>query len=170
MKLNEQSLRKKGWNEEEISHAKKIASTTNKNNHKVHNKLAKAKLWILFLIITGIAIGGLFLISPFLIFLKPTGAYILIGIIGIIFGLFAGIIVKDIEDLERHHHLIISIIIPIVAIISSLFLSKQVIKSAEILQRTVEIHPWIIAIIFSISTLIPYGIFIWLEEKRKKRI
>lgn len=168
MKINEQSLREKGWSEEEIAHAQKIVGKAQDNKHPTHKHLEKAMYWFLFIIIIGIGIGGAFLIEPFLLYLKPAGAYILIGIIGLVFGTFAGIIVKDIEDLERHHHLAVSIIIPLVAITSSIIMSRQVRAAAEEIGRIVDIHPIVLAIISSICILIPYGIFIWLEEKKKK--
>lgn len=168
MKIDEQNLKEKGWSEEEIAHAQKIIGKAHENKHPTHKNLEKAMYWFLFIIIIGIGIGGAFLIEPFLLYLKPTGAYILIGIVGLVFGTFAGIIVKDIEELEKHHHLAVSIIIPIVAIISSIIISKQVRAAAQEIGRTVEVHPIMLAIISSICILIPYAIFIWLEEKKKK--
>jgi hypothetical protein len=168
MKFNEQSLREKGWSEEEIAHAKKIIGKAHENKHPTHKFLEQAMYWFLFIMIIGIGLGGEFLIEPFLLWLKPSGAYVVIAIIGLVFGTFAGIVVKDIEDLEKHHHLAVSIIIPIVAIISSIIMSKQVKTAAQEIGRTVELHPIILAMIFSVCILLPYGIFIWLEEKKKK--
>ncbi|MBN1175929.1 hypothetical protein JXA48_04765 [Candidatus Woesearchaeota archaeon] len=168
MKINEQSLREKGWSEEEIAHAQKIVGKAHENKQPTHKHLEKAMYWFLFIIIIGIGIGGAFLIEPFLLYLKPAGAHILIGIVGLVFGTFAGIVVKDIEDLEKHHHLAVSVIIPIVAIISSIIMSKQVRTAAQEIGRTVELHPFALAVVSSICILLPYGIFIWLEEKKRK--
>ena len=168
MKFDEKSLRSKGWSEEEIVHARKIVDKAHENKHPTHKYLEQAMYWFLFIIIIGIAIGGAFLIEPFLLWLKPAGAYLVISIIGLVFGTFAGIVVKDIEELERHHHLAVSIIIPVTAVISSIIISKQVKVAAEEIGRSVQIYPLALAMIFSVCILIPYGIFILVGEKKRK--
>lgn len=168
MKFNEESMRNRGWSEEEIENAKKIIKRAPENKHKTHKHLEKAMYWILFIIIILIGIGGALMVSPLLLFLRPTQGYVLIGIIGLVFGFFAGLVVKDIEDLEKKHHLAISIVIPITAITSSLIMSKQVTITAKVLERSVETHPFTLGLIFSICLLLPYSIFIYLEKRKKK--
>ena len=167
MKFNEQSLRKKGWNEEEINHAKKIITKHEEDNKNKFNYHKQTTYWLLFVMILAIGIAGSFLIGPFLLFVSPKIAYLLIGTAGLMFGTFAGLVMKDIEDLERHHHVAISIIIPITAIFSSILMSKQVFEAASFLRLNVEIHPIILGAVFSICTLVPYGIFIQIENKKK---
>lgn len=161
-------MRNRGWSDEEIKNAKDILERAPKNKHQIHKNLEKAMYWFVFITIIIIVIGGALMASPLLLVLKPHQGYILIGIIGLVFGFFAGLIIKDIEDLEKHHHLAISIIIPITAIISSLILSNQVVKTAKIVGLTVKMHPIILGVIFSVCMLIPYEIFILLKEKKKK--
>lgn len=168
MKFNEQSLREKGWNEEEITHAKKIMETAHKNRPPSHKYHKQSLYWFLLIMILSIGVGGAYLMGALILFVSQNTAYLLIGITGLMFGTFAGIVVKDIEDLEKHHHLAISIIIPITAIMGSMIMSKQVSKTADYLGKVVKLHPFAWGLIFSVCILIPYGIFMWLEERKKK--
>lgn len=165
MKLNEDKLRAKGWSEEEISHAKGILNKAEENKRPRTKALEEMVEWSVLIIIVLASIAGAWLIEPLLLVLNQVGALIAIGILGLFFGLFASVIIKQIEDIETHHHLIISLTIPILAIVTSVIITKKVQIVIEAAHLGFNHNPYWLGIVYTICTLIPYGIFVYLQRR-----
>jgi hypothetical protein len=165
MKINENKLREKGWSEKNISHAKGIISHAQENKHPKIKFLEKATEWIILLIIILGSVAGAWLVEPLLFVLNQTQALIAIAILGSTFGLFASTIIKQIEDIETHHHLIIILTIPITAIITSIVITKQVHLVIEAAKMGLEHNPYWLGIVYTIFALIPYGIFVYIQRR-----
>ena len=164
MKINALKLQAKGWSEQEIEHAKQILQDAENKKHPKIVLLEKALYWMLLLIVLVGSIAGTWLIQPFLIFISTAGAIILIFIFGLIFGTLASILMKDVEDLEIHHHLIISLIIPLSAIITSILITQRSKVAAELINITTQHNPFVLGILYSIGSLIPFAILLWYER------
>ena len=167
MKINALKLQAKGWSEQEIEHAKEILQEAENKKHPKIVLLEKALYWMLLFIVLVGAIAGTWLIQPFLIFVSIGGAIFIIFIFGLIFGTLASILMKDVEDLELHHHLIISLVIPFSAIITSILITKQAKEAAQLLNITTQHNPIILGIIYSIGSLIPFAILLWYERNEE---
>ncbi len=168
MQIKEQELKQKGWNDEEINHAKRVLLKA-KTNHKPlpwMKFLEKLGIWLFFVFIIGGAILGAWLIEPFLLILNKTSALISIFIIGLLYGSLASILARDIESIETHHHILISLCIPLSAIVTSIIISKQAANISQIIGLGVEHNPILLGITFTVSSFIPYGIFL-LNQRRQ---
>ncbi len=164
MKLDEEKLRQKGWHENDIQYTKNIIKHAEENKQKKIIILEKIAIWLVIISVIGAAIAGAWIIEPLLIVLNKTGALIAIGISGLFFGTIMSYSIKKIEVLEKHHHRIISIIIPISAIITSILITKQAMKIIEIANIHLEHNPIALGITYVITTLIPYIILIYYER------
>ena len=166
MKLNIEKLRLKGWTEEEINHTKEVLlNSENKktNSTKIFEKITE---WVVLLSIIIGSIVGAWIIEPLLLVLNKTGAIIAIWFSGILFGLFASIIIQQIETIEKKHHLIISLTIPITTIIASMIITQQTNKITELTKIGINHNPYLLGTAYLIGVLIPYGIFIYLERTK----
>lgn len=160
MKILEKKLFKKGWNKEEISQAKLVLR---KSENKKHPKIKLIELityWIFFLIIIVGGIIGSWLISPFLLIFNKLSALIMTGIFGLFFGGLISILVKDIENLETHHHFLVFLFVIISSIGTSIFLGYSANKLISEIPAIAIHNPYLIGVVFSACTLIPYGIFL----------
>lgn len=167
MRINTLQLQAKGWSEKEIEHAKQVLQEAENKKHPRIVLLEKTIYWFLLLIILIASIAGTWLIEPFLMFMSMGGAMLVIFITGLIFGTLASILMKDVEDLELHHHLGISIIIPISAIITSYLISKQASQISELINIATQHNPIVLGIIYSIGSLIPFAILLWYERNEE---
>lgn len=153
MTLSEKRLRSRGWSEKDIRHVKKVVG-----DQQPHF-LEKILYWIVLFVVLIATIIGMWLIAPFLIILPTGGALLILGVIGLIFGLFTGVLVTGIEETKPHHHLIVALSIPVTAIITSLIISQQVSLVAS------HQNPYLLAATYSVSVLLPYGIYMWIKRR-----
>lgn len=166
MKLNVLKLQAKGWSEQEIEHAKEILQNAENNKHPKIAFLEKTIYWILIILAFIGAIIGTWIIQPFLIFLSREGGMLIILIFGIIFGSIVSVLMKDVENIELHHHLIISLIIPVTSIITSIIITTQLKTLTEITNIS-QHNPFILGIMYSIGSLIPFAILLWYERSEE---
>jgi hypothetical protein len=168
MKLRENRLKDKGWSDEQIDHAKGILREADKqksSKKKLHEEIL---LWILLVLISSGSLIGAWIAQPVLLLLSQTQAILALSVIGIFFGLFAGWIVAELEELESHHHTFMTISIPVVSIASAILISQRVslIIAASPAFEAVNHNPYLLALSYAIATIIPYSIILYVEKKR----
>lgn len=164
MKINTLRLQAKGWSEQEIEHAKQILQEAENKKHPRIVALEKGLYGILLFIVFIASVAGTWLIEPFLIFMSIGGAIAIIFIFGLLFGTLASILLRDIENLAIHHHLIITLIIPFGAIITSYLISRQAKELSQLINIPTQHNPLLLGIMYSIGTLIPFAILLWYER------
>ena len=168
MKVDETKLREKGWSEEEIEHAKGILLQAEQTKHPHMKALEKATYWILFIILVAGAIAITWLMEPLLIVMNTTQAILTFAVAGGLFGTLASILIQDIDHTQQHHHAIIAISIPAVALVTSVTIVTRINKITEVFTDIANHNPYILAGIFAVSALIPYGIILFIRSKRDK--
>jgi len=165
MQLQEQNLRKKGWSEEEIEHAREILVRAEEKKHPKKILLEKALYWVMLLIIVIGTIIGAWVIEPILLVTNTGQAVVAVVVFGLLFGSLATILFRDIEELQIHHHIISSLIIPLTAIITSIILTKQAARITAAISLEAIHNPLLLGIAYSIGALLPYLIFITVKRK-----
>ncbi len=150
-------LKKRGWSEHEIEKAKQIIKARKKHDKSasiVHTN--RLLFWTAFIVIViGNLLISMFLV-PFLIMLDKSGLNLIIVVLGVAFGLLFNFIITDIEHLEKKHHYIAGIIIPIIAIINFFLITRFANKFGQELGIGVTQDPYIISIIYVIAFIAPF--------------
>ena len=126
----------------------------------VSSTLNKVVYWgALLVAIVGNLIVSVVLI-PFLLVLSKMQLYIIIIIIGIAFGALFNMLLKDIEELDKKHHVIAGIFIPALAIIN-VFIMTQLANYLTILigVNNVPHNPIVISVIYVASFSLPYILY-----------
>lgn len=163
------NLRKKGWSEEEIEKTARIMQRFEAASENRHKKLNVILYWsVLFIAIIGNFILSVVLI-PFMLVLSNYQLYFIIMIIAVAFGLLFNLIIRDIEYLDRKHHVIAGIFIPTIAIINVSIMvnvSNNLMRLSKI--NNVPQNPIAISIIYVVFFVLPYMIYNLLEIKDKK--
>ena len=154
MKIKPEELKKKGWSEHEIKHATKALEKTKKYRHAHHNLLNETLFWAI-LALSIFAIAALtYWVTPIFIYAKNTYLLPILFIIGISFGLIFQVIIKDLENLQVHHHTSILVLVPITGIISGVAIFGSI-TQPEIIGG-IKHNPYVASIVFSASFLLPY--------------
>ena len=157
MKTSKERLMKKGWSPREISKAFEIIEKSKIDKHPFIKFLDEYIYWIVLFAAIGANLFIAFNSLPFLLALTPSVLYPLLILIGLSFGWLFAIIIRDIENLEKHHQVITSLIVPIYTII--FFFLTTLLSNSMILKIKLNtpIHwPFSIGIAYSLAFISPY--------------
>lgn len=169
-KEQEAKLLKKGWTKEEIDQTKEIFLRAQEKKHPSIKKIEKFSYWLFFILVL---LGGTisaWLMGPFLLVLNVSGSLIVSGIFGILFGGLISYLVKEIEEIQKHHHLLIALFVVISSSITSILLSHRLQSIVNELPQISQHNPYLIGGIFSICTLSTYGMFILFWWKKHESL
>ena len=150
-------LKDKGWNDEDINKAALIIKNSEIKKSKKLRFLDDIIFWIVLIIaIIGNLIISIILI-PFLLALKGYILYSIIIIIGISFGFFFDLLIRDIEKLEKKNIIISGLFIPAIAIINISYM----VRFANYIQSTLQLgnvpHSYIlVSLVYAAAFMLPY--------------
>ena len=161
----EKKLHLKGWSAEEIAHAETIIKHAEANRHPHLQHLENSLYWFTLIIgILGTVMLSIVLI-PILIINNNLWSYLLTGVFGFLIGALIIIIIKDMHWLKSHHHLFISLLIPIVAIFNFFIVVNRV----NLFSNSLGLHtlhdPIAIGTVYFVCFLIPYVLFLLFKRR-----
>lgn len=140
------------WAKEHVDKTFEIIKKVKEKKPKHIKLLDKVVYWVILLL----AVIGNFIISiPMILFLfvlQPLQLYPIIILMGVSFGLLIEILIRDIEHLERRHHMMFVLIIPFLALINFFIITLIV----DRLKITTKFNPFIVGITYAISFILPY--------------
>ena len=152
-------LEKRGWGKKEIIKTLEIIRSAKLNKGKETIFLEKRIYWIL-LVITIVANFAISVaLMPILMSLKGMFLYFIIIVLGIVFGLLFELVIRSIEHLEKRHHQLLVIFIPLIALANIWIISNISNNLAKTLNLTNMHNPIIISIIYAVSFVLPYIIY-----------
>ena len=163
-----EELSKKGWTKREINKAETILGRS--EHHDIF--FSKIVLWSALLVIV---IGNLmvsFVAIPFLVVLNKWVLYAVIVLLAGMIGFLYNLLINDIGHLEQKHHILASILVPVLAVINLVvivFVSNNLIKDLKINNN---LHnPWGLSILFAGVFILPFIVGqIRLYMKKKKSV
>lgn len=170
-----QRLLEKGWSEEEIENTLNILYDEDKQaKHAVFKSATHPILYWVGLVVA--IIGNLLLavtLIPFLMILNSVQLYIILGIVGLVFGGMFNVILKDIEHVDQSHHIIAGVFIPAIALITIYMMVGVSNRFNEIIQNPNPHSAVTLSIIYLVCFSTPYFSYkvrdlLW-EQKQKSR-
>jgi|SRR3989344_1049482 len=113
-----QELKRKGWTERDLFKAESILEQREKA--AVH--FSRIVFWsaLLVIIIANLLVSLVFI--PFLIVLNQVVLYSVIVLLAAVMGVLYNLLITDVGHLERRHHLLAGMIIPLIALINVVFM------------------------------------------------
>lgn len=146
-------LVKRGWSKREISTAESILDKT--QPHDVF--FSKIVFWSALLVIVLGNILISFVAITFLVALNKFVLYAAIIVLAGMIGFLYNFLINDIGHLERKHHLLASVLVPILAFINLVvvvLIANGLIKDLNI--TNTPHNPWLLSIIFAIAFILPF--------------
>ena len=146
-------LLQRGWREQELKHAEEVLERA--KQHDVF--FSKIVFWsALLVIIFGNVVVALILI-PFLIVLNNLVLYATVAILALIIGFLYNFLITDIGHLEKKHHRIASVIIPVLALANMVVVVVVSNRFIQDLKVDNPVHNvWIVAAVFVVAFVVPY--------------
>ncbi len=153
-----QRLREKGWTEEEIKKTIDILYSEEKQiKHLAFQKGAHPLLYWIGLVI---AIIANFILAvafiPFLMMLNSIQVYIILAVVGFIFGSIFNVIIKDIEHIDTKHHIVAGASIPAIALVTVYIMTQIANRFNTIIQNDISHNPLFISLIYLFTFSAPY--------------
>lgn len=158
-------LRKKGWPEHEIGHAEKIIEAgIQKTKYKHGLDLFVYWTALVVTLLGNIAVS--FILIPFLFMVEGIFLHVIIFVAAALFGLVFNILIKDIDNMETHHHLIAGIFIPIIALVNVFIIVRfsNVLASQVAFLDIPKTEPLPVAIIYVLGFVLPYVVSKFLRK------
>ncbi len=85
---------------------------------KVNKQAARMHYWMVLILLMIIKFLLFAVLVPYILIIQSSILIMILGIIGLIFGIIFHFMINDIEHLEKKHHRIAAILIPSVAIVN----------------------------------------------------
>jgi hypothetical protein len=109
---------------------------------------------LLFLTVMNFVIA--FILLPLTLLLHGWTPYVLVIVFGLLFGVIFDFLIKDLEHLEKRHHLFAAIVIPVISIVD-LFLIQSIAKSISVvLNIKLAQNPMIAGSLYLLAFLGPF--------------
>ncbi len=168
-KLLKHRLLDKGWSHEEAERAHNILYSQEKQEKHSRYKHFSSPFVYWTILVVGI-LGNFFASIAFFPLFLFFPAYVLYGFIillGLCFGIFFHIIMKDIEHVDYKHHLIGSILVPLIAI-PNIFLVTSVANMMDpeylktifgLTTGVLHQNPYTVSATYAIFFVLPYLIY-----------
>lgn len=164
-----EKLRKKGWSQEEIDKTVKIMLRIEAASEQNHKKLNVIIYWgVLLIAIIGNLVLSVALI-PFLLVLSNFHLYLIISIMAVAFGLLFNLVIRDIEVMDKRHHVIAGVFIPALAVINVIVMtniSNYLIEVSNL--KNIMHNPIAVSIVYVVFFITPYLISKMLDMNNKK--
>lgn len=165
MELSKEKLRKKGWSPSEIKKTLEIAEIAKKNKHPFVKFLDSYIYWIVLLLTIFVNLFLAFTCLPYLLVLTSSILYPIIALFGFSFGLFFEVLINNLENLQKEHHLIISLVIPIYSIVFFFIIATLSNNLITRMRLSTPLHdPIIIGFVYGIVFIAPYFYYQFLKR------
>ena len=102
---------------------------------------------------------------PLILIMKGSLVYIIVGGIGLLFGLIFDFLVKDLEHLERSHHLFAALLIPIIAIMNLVIISFVSKNVGHILGVKIAENPLIASSVYLLAFMGPFAYSLLIKKE-----
>ncbi|MEW5896157.1 MAG: hypothetical protein AB1668_00560 [Nanoarchaeota archaeon] len=152
----------KGWKEEEVKHAEEMLEKVQK--HDIF--FSKMVFWSALVVIVFANLLVSLILVPFLIVLNEWMLYVITAVLAGTVGFLYNFLITDIGLLEKKHHRIASIIVPILALgnmLITVFVSNHFIAKLNFVDNP-QHNPLLLGIVFGAAFILPYVVM----QVRKK--
>jgi len=118
--MDAKRLRKKGWSEQEIAHAKRILDDAETKKHPEIAFGEHLRLWLLIAILLVGALGVTIAVLPVLLFIDPLPALGVLLVLGGCFGALLGASLASLRIHHKHHHHGVSVLVFLLVVVVTL--------------------------------------------------
>jgi len=146
-------LLEKGWLEEEIRSAEKSLDQFNRSEVQ----FSRMVFWsaLILVIFTNLALS--LILVPYLIVLTNGLLYLIIVLLAGSIGFLYNLLINDIAHIEKKHHLIAGIILPLLAIsnfLITVFIANNIIQELQV--KNPVHNAWLVGLVFGLAFILPY--------------
>src|SRR3989338_6464051 len=153
-------LIEKGRSEEEIEKALSIMHSEEKikKHIKFKQQINPLIYWSVLLVAIIVNLLASVVLIPFLITVKDLFIlFFMIGIIGLVFGLFFNLLLRELETLDYKHHIVAWVFIPLFALLNIYIVTSIANQLDRILNLPIQQDPLFVGFIYVAAFILPYA-------------
>ena len=105
------------------------------------------------------------LLLPFILIMKGLSVYFIVASMGMLFGLIFNFLIKDLEHLERRHHLFAGLLIPLIAIMNLFVINFISRNMAVILNIRISHNPLVAGSIYLLAFMAPFAYSLLIKKE-----
>ncbi|MBN1646341.1 hypothetical protein JW868_04855 [Candidatus Woesearchaeota archaeon] len=165
MAITKKKLERKGWSKKEIHHTLRILEKAKKSPHRnrQHEVLAYI-IAIIMGVISNVFVAAFLIPLIVLSAVSPYSTWLLGSItafLGLVFGILYSVLIRDLDHLEKKHHISAIFLIPLLGFISFLLIAGKTSQISNAIASAKNINPTTFAFTYIIFFLIPYAIVLF---------
>jgi len=161
-------LKRKGWSDEDINRAHEIINERHTLDKSRSTEFSNRFVYwsVIILIIIGNFLVSLVLV-PVLLVTNKIALDIVIAVLGLTFGLLFNFLITNIEHIERRHHIMAALVIPLLALVNiSLMVGIAEAINSVFKFGVVRETPAIAGAIYVIAFILPYLWTVLMKNRR----
>ena len=144
----------KGWSDQDLKKAEAALEKTEKKDIY----LSKIVFWSALVVILIANLLVSLILVPFLIVFTTWMLYVTTIILAGTIGFLYNFLIMDIRHLEKKHHLLATILIPLIALTNLIITSLVANKIIQSIQLETTHNPYIVGAVFAVAFILPYTI------------
>jgi len=150
-------LREKGWSDDDIAKAAGIWDSVSERSGSKHLDLFVYWAGLVVSIILNVVVSGI--IIPMMFMIHGLALIGLVFVMALFFGWIFYILIRDIENMEVHHHIIAGLFIPAIALVNVFIIvniGNRLISGLPSLLDVPKVSPFQISVVYAIGFTVPY--------------
>ncbi|MFH1591386.1 MAG: hypothetical protein ABIC95_05670 [archaeon] len=121
--------------------------------------------WMTLLVMTLCNLVVAIILIPILLAVRGIFVIVVVGSLGLVFGMIFNHLIRDIEHLEKKHHFFAGVFLPAISIID-LFVTVSVAnRFAALINIDIQQEPFFITLVFVAAFMLPY-VLVGLRPRR----
>lgn len=148
-------MKKKGWSEDEIEHARIVFSEHELKHHVYAPIWDIAIHWFLFLVIIIANVFAFVFMLPMIIVADSIYTYLILGVLGLGMGLVFEIVINDMSHLQKHHHFFVALLVPLLSICFMLIVMYSIQQRVDFIIDSFR-HSLQISVTYAVCFMLPY--------------
>lgn len=149
---------RKGWTDQEIADTLKVIKSEKFQNYMHIQKQSNVVVYwglIVLMVVCNFA-ASVFLI-PLFVSSESYWIYLMVVVLGLVFGALFDIVIRNLEHIEKHHHTIASVLILLLAILNFTIVVIISNKLDVIIGFSVKHNPIIVSLWYVLAFIMPYA-------------
>lgn len=159
-------MTEKRWDKQEIEKAVRILKEAENKKTGWIKALDKSVYWVFLIVAILGNIAVSVMLIPILLVLRSFMLYFVIAVLGASFGFFFDLLIRDMEHLEKRHHVIAGFFVPMIAVVNMAIVTVITNRLEITLKLNNDQHSLLlVGFVYATAFILPYLYYNFVKKK-----
>lgn len=159
-------MTEKRWDKQEVEKAVRILKEAENKKTGWIKALDKSVYWVFLIVAILGNIAVSVMLIPILLVLRSFMLYFVIAVLGASFGFIFDLLIRDMEHLEKRHHVIAGFFVPMIAVVNLYIVTVMTNKLEITLRLNNDQHSLLlVGFVYAIAFILPYFYYKVVKKK-----